>query len=398
MSIYGVLAHSLNIALTAARSGVRVVPKLTIRKYSSRNGATGNLVLGCDPGLELHARELLTRSLSTNTWRMSQTVWNRLSRMEREHNIDLSPPWTKFTTMNFVTACSLDGLKFASVQSYLSTVRRQHRMQGLQFNGDSWEVKMLLNGLKHTGQVQDRRVAITPKLLLTLKHRIKRSSLSTYNKLLLWSISTIMFWGSLRVGEVLSPGSKNFSDTTLTWKRMSWSDEDAAPELSWLKLSLLSPKEKRAYEFVDIEILGLPSKTFCPVRAFRAWKKAALPTLPTSSDLPVFQFSSGALVTPLWLNATLKELLCHDVDYSVAGVFTHSYRAGIVTSLARMGVDEATCQAVSRWRSNSWIQYCKRGRGLRMEDMRQISQAVLGAVSIREPTVIVQDNDCHVQW
>ena len=137
-------------------------------------------MLGVDPRLEQHARELVTQSLSTSTWRMTKTVETRLHRMELEHNICLEFPWSKIQLMNFVTACSMDGLKYATVQSYLSTVRRAHRLMGCGFSADgAWEVNMLLNGLKKSVQVRDKRVAVTPRILLTLKHRIKRSELTT---------------------------------------------------------------------------------------------------------------------------------------------------------------------------------------------------------------------------
>ena len=70
-----------------------------------------------------------------------------------------------------------------------------------------------------------------------------------------------------------------------------------------------------------------------------------------------------------------------------------------MSALARMGVDEQTCQVVGRWHSNSWLAYCKKGRYIRYEDMRRISQAVLGAVSLREQsTVLVHEGDCQVRW
>ena len=112
----------------------------------------------------------------------------------------------------------------------------------------------------------------------------------------------------------------------LTWARVCWSDIDGDPSEAWLKLSLLAPKEKRSYSTVDVEILGLPVKTFCPIRAFRSWRRVADKCLPADPEMPVFRFQSGALVTPGWLNSQLKHLLQFDIDYDHSGVYTHSFR------------------------------------------------------------------------
>ena len=318
--------------------------------------------------------------------------------MEREHDIDLCFPWNRTQLLTFITVCSMDGLKFATVQSYLSTVRRAHRLGGFELD-TPWEANMLLNSLKKSVHVRDKRVAVTPRILLTLKHRIKQSGLSQYNKLMLWAISTMMFFGCLRVGEVLSPSTREFADTTLIWERVSWNDIGEDPSSSWMKLSLLAPKEKRCYSLVDVEILGLSEKTFFPIRAFRAWRRLADKGLPAEPSMPVFRFIEGTLVTPRWLNDQLKSLLQSDVDYSTSGVFTHSFRAGMVTTLARMGFSERTCQLVGRWTSSAWMAYAKQGRSLRMEDMRKISSAVLSAVSLHEqPAVLVNEVDCRVPW
>ena len=74
------------------------------------------------------------------------------------------------------------------------------------------------------------------------------------------------------------------------------------------------------------------------------------------------------------------------------------FRAGLVTSLAKQGVPEATCKMVGRWSSDAWKKYCKQGRSLRMADMKFVTKAVLSSVSNLDGVILVEDRDCRVSW
>ena len=64
----------------------------------------------------------------------------------------------------------------------------------------------------------------------------------------------------------------------------------------------------------------------CPVTAWRKWRLRADVIVPLDSDLPVFRFESGLNVTGAWLNSKLQMLLRWDIDYSIHGVLSHSFR------------------------------------------------------------------------
>lgn len=251
------------------------------------------------------------------------------------HSIDLSFPWSNRQLLNFITCCSMEGLKYTTVVAYISTVRREHRLAGFSFTADDGWSAMLLKGMKTSTPVRDKRVAVTPRILWILKQRIKASDMSKYNKLMLWCIAVFMFFGAFRVNEILSSCSRTFMDNTLTGKNITWSDEDDAPARSWISVALLAPKEKRQYETVKVELLGLEDPVFCPVTAWRKWRSRADRVVPLDSDLPVFRFDSGMIVTGAWLNSKLQSLLRWDIDYTSHGVLTHSFR---YTCLAELPV------------------------------------------------------------
>ena len=49
----------------------------------------------------------------------------------------------------------------------------------------------------------------------------------------------------------------------------------------------------------------------------------------------MFIFRSGKLLTPSYFKKKLKQLMEKDIDYSKLNVLSHSFRAGLVTSLAK---------------------------------------------------------------
>ena len=114
--------------------------------------------------------------------------------------------------------------------------------------------------------------------------------------------------------------------------------------------------------------------------------------------MPVFRFLSGALVTGRYINKLLRKLLAQDVNYDQIGVYCHSFRAGLVCAMARMGIPEEKCKMVGRWKSDCWLKYAKEGRGVRRTDMMEVARLVLAAASIPDPVLTFTEDDCRVSW
>ena len=83
---------------------------------------------------------------------------------------------------------------------------------------------------------------------------------------------------------------------------------------------------------------------------------------------------------------------------NVLGIFCHSFRAGWITTLARMGLDEETCMLLGRWKSQAWKTYAKAGRGIRREKLQRITSLVLSSVRDQSTAVEVVDSEFDVPW
>ena len=280
-----------------------------------------------DPVLRDTGLDLLSRSRALRTWKQCGSALSCVGRVEAEFNLDLSIPWSSPQLLNFLAGCRRMDLKFATVSCYLSQVRTAHQLAGHVFSCENLVSRYMLKAFKNVEEpsARMRRLAVTPRLLLTIKHRLRQSQLKAHDRLMLWTVCTWAFFGSFRVGELLADQVNSIMDTSLTGERISWGGSEGS---RWIKVSLLNPKESRTREFVTVELLELiHSPQLCPVKAFWDWRLKSSKTIPLEAGEAVFRFPSGKNLTPQLFNKYLKILLCEDMAYGL--VTSHSFRAGM---------------------------------------------------------------------
>jgi hypothetical protein len=118
----------------------------------------------------------------------------------------------------FTTFCIVvKKLKCSSVKTYLSSLVHVHKMQG--FLG--FEIKdqidaSILRGAEHIQMVDPvqtgrRRRVMTIQLLRHLGHRLAASGWSAHTRQVLWSVCTLAFFTSARMGELLAPSEHSLN-------------------------------------------------------------------------------------------------------------------------------------------------------------------------------------------
>ena len=130
---------------------------------------------------------------------------------------------------------------------------------------------------------------------------------------------------------------------------------------------------------MEVELFELPDLFFDPVHAFKRWRAAS--TLQAEALQPVFRWESGQNVTPREYNACLKSLLKETIKYEDGKVTSHSFRAGVATTMARLGYGEEMIQLQGCWVSQAYLRYCKRGRVNRLEDQLNLFSTLASAAS-----------------
>lgn len=270
-----------------------------------------------DPELLPMGLDLLSLSRADQTWKQSSSAMNGVQRIENEFNIDLSMPWDGTKLLNYLAACRTIGHKHSTVTSNVSHIRQRHRLEGYQFTADSIYSRCFIDGMRNSDEQLTKRIAMTPKLMLTLKHRLKQSTLSVHDKLLYWCVATWAFAGSFRCGELLSSSVNTFKENDLLGSRVTWTSGVNAD--GHIEVKLLCPKETRTRKLVSVELLQSRSKMMCPFDAWIKWRKVADRELKIDASLPVFRFLSGKLLSTNLMNKMLKDMLHEDIDYHKHG-------------------------------------------------------------------------------
>ena len=60
---------------------------------------------------------------------------------------------------------------------------------------------------------------------------------------------------------------------------------------------------------------------------------------------------------------------------------SHSFRAGVATTMARLGYGEEMIQLQGCWVSQAYLRYCKRGRVNRLEDQLNLFSTLASTAS-----------------
>ena len=321
-------------------------------------------------------------SLAFHSWRQHRTVLNLISRCQQETGVSLSLPWSQAAYATFVAWCMKRENKSSSISVYESKIRKLHQMNGFAWQaGSAILVRAAIKGRHNTQPKGKARLPITPATLLLLKHKIKEANWGRAKRRLIWAISTTLFVGSFRISEVLAAhSSSHIKGCTLLNENVSeHSEKVAGAERKFLKVRLNNPKEDRNRQGAEVELFELPGLFFDPVHAFRKWRAES--ELDAKASQPVFRWETGANVTPKEFNSCLKTLLSDSIKYEDGKVTSHSFRAGVTSTMARLGYGEEMIQLQGRWLSQAYLRYCKKGRTNRLEDQYRIFSSLASAAA-----------------
>ena len=112
--------------------------------------------------------------------------------------------------------------------------------------------------------------------------------------------------------------------------------------------------------------LCLTGLFFDPVAALNKWLEKS--NLQLKSDLPVYRWEDGSNVTARDFNNHLQSLLKDDLNYDDMKISSHSFRAGVASTMAKLGYGEEMIQLQGRWQSQAYLRYCRLGRANKLSD------------------------------
>jgi hypothetical protein len=274
-----------------------------------------------------------------------EAAWNSFKQFSVHSKCKIPCPMNqKFVCDYIYWLFSVKNLKHSSVESYLSSLNSIYRIKGCVSSFFSNSVtKILVKGGKshetiHSVPSPTRKV-MTIELLRVIGHEISISNWTADSKRVYWTTCCTIFFGSFRVGELLSNSETSFDGKKcLLWEDVKW---DKGAILIHIKHPKMWSKEG---DFVDL--FPFLDKACCPVNALNGLKRFS--PFGTDPKKPVFTFKNGRFLSPQNFNSTLRSLLVPHLGSSASEYSSHSFRAAVPSALARF--PQLACEDDIKWR------------------------------------------------
>jgi hypothetical protein len=271
-------------------------------------------------------------------------------------NISVIWPLSVNVVCNFIEWAHYEKkLSSSTIRSYVSNLSTIHK---LMFNNSEvfsdFRVKIALKGIENLALIPGKnlkpRKAMTLPVLRIIGHRIALENWAQQSKLVVWTAMCVCFFGSFRMGELLSKSEFGFNSS----ETLMWADVRFLNDGSVQILNKLSKSRTPGGEVIDL----FPFKRgCCPVAGLSALKGALSP----DPNLPVFRFASGKLLTQKMINEIIHNCLVPVFGPGGREYSGHSFRAGLPSALAacRELSSEKDIKKWGRWKSNAFERYTR---------------------------------------
>ena len=307
----------------------------------------------------------VNHSKANGTWSTYRTAERMALLCQKETGVKFDWPMTTENTLLFTYWLVEERkLKVATVNSYLAGIRQVHIMKGLPAPKLREEiVRQALKGRQNMeaqenskgNQAGKKRLAMTIPLMKLLKEKIRTANMEAESKLMLWTVSSLLFFGAFRIGELASKHEATFDpDHTLLHRDVKLTDSRHGRVLS---VTLKCPKERAAGDATVVDIFE-SGGSLCPIKAFSRWQTRS----DRMGDMPLFRTGDGTPLTCRKYNELLKKLLGRHAHFSGGSISAHSFRAGITTILGTKGFSDEEIKLVGRWSSRAFEIYMKGNR------------------------------------
>jgi hypothetical protein len=322
-------------------------------KYSEKN------LKYCDKmianNLDGTERDLIAASLAKSTWATHATAMNCVEAFMKSSGSTLIWPIPLNVLCKFVSwACSERKLRAQTIRTYVSSLNTIHKLKCIDSQCNNYMVQTLIKGVEnlelYSPKKESGRKVMTLPLLRVLGHQIATSDWSPDSKLTVWCACVTAFFGSFRLGEMLSRLEFSFNPTEI----LMWDDIKFRKDGSVLIHVKIDKCKNSGGSFVDL--FPFECHGCCPVESLKRMKKDKF-----KLNSPVFMFANGKMLTQKILNSLIKQLLVPIFGDAAMSISGHSFRAGIASALASdpsVAMDR-DIKYWGRWSSDSYLLYTK---------------------------------------
>ena len=297
---------------------------------------------------------------------MASASWNRHSSALRSYKKFAiltgqisSMPFTIESVRKYTTwALKNQKLGLDTVKVYLSDFKLAHKLRNLptHFENDFF-IKLMLKGAKNLSLYNDickpAKFVMSYHLLMILGHEIAKSNWETDSKNVFWTACCVAFFGSFRLGEILSTHEEGGKVETLKWNQVQFTTKNSAI------LNIKFPKIVKNVKGDFVDLFKIENCTCCPFSALRKLANSHQDLVTTNH--PVFSFKNGSLLTTKKFTEKVQKLLYQHIGQAAFQISGHSFRAGIPAALAN-NPDLASDHEImiwGRWSSETYKVYTR---------------------------------------
>jgi len=223
----------------------------------------------------------------------------------------------------------------------LAAIRLRHIEQGFYDPTTDNLLQLVCRGIhRQQGDNQRIRQPITLNILRTLKEKLRESTYTFAEKLMLWAAFTIAFYGFMRVSEYVN---------------LCWCDVTCSEDC--ISIVLHQSKTDPFRHGHTIQIYKTNSST-CPHKALIHYK-TVVSNANTSPDAFIFQAGRFNPLSRAMITSVIRQLLSN-AGLNHMEFASHSFRIGAATTAAAAGLPAWMIKSLGRWSSNAYLSYIHR--------------------------------------
>ena len=271
----------------------------------------------------------------------------------------------------FISFCHFSK-KYApsTIEGLFSALKTLHLTRSLDVeNFDAFLVKQARTGLVNKSAIElqpkKHRLSMSFPALKILGDIIsKKSSWPLNDRLSVWTACLTAFWGSFRMGELISNRANSPSFHCLKWSQVSF-----ASDHSGFNVFVHSPKSSSDPRGQVSFVAAYSDPRYCPLLYIKRLRKISF----VSPDSYVFKFASGKFVHTQIIRAVLREL--SDAIPVSGGHFSgHSFRAALPSMMAAHpdSFSSREVRQTGKWSSDAADKYMRRQNVECLNSMKKV--------------------------
>jgi hypothetical protein len=304
--------------------------------------------------------EYITAAFAKSTWNRIKAALKCAEKFAIHTNTPITWPMSDKFIHTFTTwALNTKDLSHSTVEAYIQDFSLLHKLRNIDNTScKSFLITTTLKGAKNLDLYDNvdfkGKATISLSLLRNIGYQIYKDDMTKLDKQVFWSALTLAFWGSLRMGELLSNKTTEINVETFTWKDIDFKDDSCLLHIKFPKVS------KKGGDL--IEIFKVDGLKCCPVRAVKQLRQISNYTDTNTSP---FVLSNGKNLTPTLFTTQLKKWAKpYEKSEFIDRLTGHCCRGAIPSMLASRPdlIDEDDIMIWGRWTSESYKIYAKKSR------------------------------------